>query len=50
MHSGTTAVLSNIFALANQTISNSSACATGAESIIMYVKIKQSKAVLIYRW
>lgn len=47
MHSGTTAILSNIFALANQTISNSSACATGAESIIMASeKIKQSKASL----
>lgn len=48
MHSGSTAVISNIFALANQTISNSSACATGAESIIMATeKIRQSTAKLI---
>ncbi|HOE38271.1 MAG TPA: beta-ketoacyl-[acyl-carrier-protein] synthase family protein [Bacteroidales bacterium] len=47
MHSSTTSILSNIFALANQTISNSSACATGVESIIMATeKIKQSKANL----
>jgi 3-oxoacyl-[acyl-carrier-protein] synthase I len=45
MHSGSAAALSNILALSNQTISNSSACATGTESIIMAAeKIRYGKA------
>ncbi|MDD2635765.1 MAG: beta-ketoacyl-[acyl-carrier-protein] synthase family protein [Bacteroidales bacterium] len=47
MHSGSAAALSNILALSNQTISNSSACATGTESIIIAVeKIRNGTADL----
>jgi 3-oxoacyl-(acyl-carrier-protein) synthase len=48
MSSGSAATLSKILALANQTSSNSSACSTGLEAIIMaYDRIKSGKAKIM---
>jgi len=48
MHSGPAAKISQIFAIANQSISISSACASGTEAIVMgYEKIQLGKADLI---
>ena len=48
MPSGSAATLSKILALANQTSSNSSACSTGLEAIIMaYDRIKSGKAKIM---
>ena len=48
MSSGSVAALSKILALANQTTSNSSACSTGLEAIIMaYDRIKSRKAKIM---